>query len=149
MLEPHKESIDKNRPVYVEPEPETPDNDFEVERVVDSRINRWKKLEYQIEWKGFYGPDRTTWERADNIIGSGDEAIEEFYALNPTKPRQGDPYIPIRQRVQTQNGYVPTLQTSRLRLRLRLQYFRPKTNHETITKTIIDTDFSNLDLERF
>ena len=99
MLEPHKESIDKNRPVYVEPEPETPDNDFEVERIVDSRINRWKKLEYQIEWKGFYGPDRTTWERADNIIGSGDEAIEEFYALNPNKPRQGDPYVPIRQRV--------------------------------------------------
>ena len=69
---------------------------WEVEKIIDSRIRsrttgrgrRRKKtqfLEYKIRWRGF-GKSEDTWEPARNVDGA-DEAIEEFYTLNPSAPR--------------------------------------------------------------
>ncbi|ODN76316.1 hypothetical protein L202_06243 [Cryptococcus amylolentus CBS 6039] len=65
--------------------------EYPVERVVDSRRQNRNKLEFKVEWKGYYGADRYSWlpfERAKYLI-----ALEPFFAANPQKP--GGPKEPV------------------------------------------------------
>ena len=72
------------------PEPEVIDGEefYDVDRILDSRIHgRWKKLQYLVRWKG-YDEGHDTWENEENVVGSSDEAINEFYAAHPNAPRK-------------------------------------------------------------
>jgi hypothetical protein len=67
----------------------TPEGDieWEVHRVLDSRLfGRWKKLQYLVSWKG-YGPEENSWEPAENLENAP-EAVAEFHRSHPKAPRQ-------------------------------------------------------------
>jgi hypothetical protein len=59
------------------------EDEFEVEKVLDSRLHRKKKLQYRVAWVG-YPPD-STWYEAENFENSP-ELVREFHALYPNKP---------------------------------------------------------------
>jgi hypothetical protein len=56
--------------------------EYEVERIIDSRIHR-KKLQYRADWVG-YPPDME-WYPAGNFANSP-EVIKQFHAAYPSKP---------------------------------------------------------------
>ena len=64
---------------------------FAVKALVDSRINKRKKiLEYRVEWEGYENTDQQyTWEPADNVMGDQD-AIDDYHAQYPNKPKPSD-----------------------------------------------------------
>lgn len=67
--------------------PRVHEEGFEIERVLDSRINRKGKLEYQIKWKG-YTNAHNSWEPADfDHLDMMDPVFEAFHVEHPTKPR--------------------------------------------------------------
>ncbi|KGY14979.1 hypothetical protein PABG_12091 [Paracoccidioides brasiliensis Pb03] len=63
-------------PVKIEGE-----NEWEVEKVLASRISRGK-LQYRVKWPGF--DDDSTWYPAPNLKGSP-HLVREFHAANPMK----------------------------------------------------------------
>ena len=72
------------------PEPEIIDGEehWEVDKIIDSRIHgRWKKLQFLVRWKG-YGEGQESWEPEENVVGSSDEAIANFYKAHPSAPRK-------------------------------------------------------------
>ncbi|MBW0498439.1 hypothetical protein O181_038154 [Austropuccinia psidii MF-1] len=86
FLEPVKTSTipnwhqDPPPPIIIEEEEE-----WEVSQTLDSKIKRGK-LDYLVEWKGFsQGPERSTWEPAENL-NNCPELIKEFHSLYPEKP---------------------------------------------------------------
>ncbi|CAD6962302.1 unnamed protein product, partial [Tilletia controversa] len=87
LLEPHKPNIIVGRtqppplPVEVDGQAE-----YEVERVVDSKIDRryTNPLRYLVEWSGYTGPDRFTWEPVDQL--SCPDHIADFHLRYPDKP---------------------------------------------------------------
>jgi transposase InsO family protein len=56
--------------------------EYEVERVVDSRVYR-RRLEYRVRWTG-YGEEEDTWEPASELDMPA--ALEDFHRLHPDKP---------------------------------------------------------------
>ncbi len=71
-----------------EPEPtivaqEAAESEYEVERILDSKI-RYRKLYYHVQWAG-YNYLRTTWEPASNLENA-QQLVDEFHAANPGKP---------------------------------------------------------------
>ena len=40
-----------------------------------------------VRWKG-YDEGHDSWEHKDNVVGSADEAIAEFYKAHPNAPRK-------------------------------------------------------------
>jgi len=65
----------------------TPDGDieWEVHKVMDSRLfGRWKKLQYLVAWEG-YGPEEYSWEPAANLENAP-EAVAQFHSLHPEAP---------------------------------------------------------------
>jgi hypothetical protein len=69
-------------PVVVEGEEE-----FEVERILDSRLSgKGKKLQYRAAWVG-YPPD-PTWYNASDFDHSP-ELVQEFHTVYPNKPGGG------------------------------------------------------------
>ena len=72
------------------PEPEIIDGEeeFEVERILDSRIHgRWKKLQFLVRWKG-YNEGNDTWEPEENVVGRSDDAVRNFYLAHPSAPQK-------------------------------------------------------------
>ncbi len=55
---------------------EGPAEEFEVERVLASRLGRGRRLEYLVRWKG-YGAHDDTWEPADNLANAS-AAVQAF-----------------------------------------------------------------------
>ena len=45
---------------------------FEVEKILEKRVIKGKKVEYLIKWKNYDGPDDNTWEPADMLEEAGD-----------------------------------------------------------------------------
>ena len=45
---------------------------FEVEKILEKRVIKGKKVEYLVKWKNYDGPDDNTWEPADMLEGAGD-----------------------------------------------------------------------------
>jgi hypothetical protein len=71
-------------PVLVDGAPE-----FEVEEIVDSKIDRRRKdgLMYRVRWKGYDdNAESLTWEIAANLSNAPD-LIADFHARYPDKPR--------------------------------------------------------------
>jgi len=61
--------------------------EYEVEGILDSRIQR-SKLQYLVEWKG-YGPEERTWEPVENLENAK-EAIAAFHRRHPNRPAATD-----------------------------------------------------------
>jgi hypothetical protein len=68
------------------PEPVEVDGkeEYEVEKVLDSRMHR-KKLQYLVSWKGYPGQD--SWEPEANLANSKD-FVAEFHKRHPDAPQR-------------------------------------------------------------
>ena len=51
---------------------EVEEESFEVEKILEKRVIKGKKVEYLIKWKNYDGPDDNTWEPADMLEEAGD-----------------------------------------------------------------------------
>ena len=61
--------------------------EWEVSRILDSRLRKGK-LQYLVEWTGFQSDeDRTSWEPANHLRNSPD-LVQDFHSNYPRKPRQ-------------------------------------------------------------
>ena len=86
------------------------EEEFEVERVLDSRLYRKQRLQYKVSWVGC--PPDPAWYDAANFENSSD-LIREFHTAYPGKPGPQD---------ATQEGYeVEKILDSR-QYRRKLQY---------------------------
>jgi len=65
--------------------PRTYEEEFEIERIVNSRINRKGVLEYLVKWRGFAAKDNT-WEPASNL-DLNDPVFETFHVQHPDAAR--------------------------------------------------------------
>lgn len=87
LLEPHKPNTLPGR-VQEPPPPIEIDDDleYEVERIVDSKFDlRYAcKLRYLVEWSGYTGQDRYTWEGADQL--NCPRHVQDFHERHPDKP---------------------------------------------------------------
>ena len=63
------------------------EEEYEVERVLDSRI-RYGKLQYYVDWKG-YGPHDRTWEPTESLENAA-ERVAEFHRDYPLRPSPND-----------------------------------------------------------
>jgi hypothetical protein len=65
------------------------DTEYEIERILDSKIDRRRKpcnLLYLVKWTGYEGTeDETSWVLATEV-GNAPEVIAEFHLQNPGKP---------------------------------------------------------------
>jgi Chromo (CHRromatin Organisation MOdifier) domain len=81
LLEPaHPDTPEGPTP---EVDPETQEEEHEVEKVLDVRINR-RKLQWLVKWTG-YGNEHNTWEPKENLTNCR-MALVSFYRKNQTKP---------------------------------------------------------------
>ncbi len=87
-LEPYRQSTMEGRhqppPPIEEIEGEV---NFVVESIGRSRENkRRKRVEYLVFWEG-YLPEEATWEPAGNLLGTAEQALQEFHRRYPKQPR--------------------------------------------------------------
>ena len=59
--------------------------DYEVEQIIDSRLQRGK-LQYLVKWKN-YPIEESTWEPEDNLK-KAKATIAKFHKENPSAPRR-------------------------------------------------------------
>jgi hypothetical protein len=60
------------------------EEEFEVEAIVDSRKFR-RKLQYRVQWKGYHGDDKYSWESPDDVTHCP-ELVIAFHERYPQKP---------------------------------------------------------------
>lgn len=72
------------------PPPEVRDDveEYHVEEVVDSRVQRGK-LQYRVHWAGYPLKKDYTWEPAEHLENAA-ESVAEFHVKNPSAPRPID-----------------------------------------------------------
>ena len=89
QLEPFWEAAETYRKAPDSTE-EIPDDgqDFELERILDSRQRKGKGIEYKVQWRGYTGPDAVEWIREEDI--EAEELIEDFHILNPGAPKRAE-----------------------------------------------------------
>ena len=84
VLEPYRQSTIEGRhqtpPPPVEIAGET---NYVVESIGKSRENkRRKRVEYLVFWEG-YPPEEATWEPGESLVGTAEEALQEFHKRYP------------------------------------------------------------------
>ena len=58
-----------------------------VESLGKSRENkRQKRVEDLVFWEG-YPPEKATWEPGESLVGTAEEAFQEFYRRYPKQPQ--------------------------------------------------------------
>src|SRR6266404_2159993 len=87
-LEPYRQSNLEGRkqppPPVVEIEGE---ENYVVDSIGKSRLNkRRKRVEYLVFWEG-YPPEEATWEPAEHLQETADEAVQRFHERYPKQPR--------------------------------------------------------------
>ena len=87
-LEPYRQSTIEGRhqlpPMPVEIEGEM---NYVVELIGKSRKNkRQKYVEYLMFWER-YLPEEATWEPGESLVGTAEEALQEFHERYPKQPR--------------------------------------------------------------
>ena len=88
LLEPHHENPFPGRTQPPPPPIELEDDvEWEVEEILDSRIQRGK-LQYLVHWLG-YGPHERTWEPPDHL-SNATGAVAEFHQRYPNRPAPKD-----------------------------------------------------------
>jgi len=89
LLTPYKVNTLPGRHQAPAPLPDIIDgnNEWEVEKILDSRIH-YRKLQYYVDWKGYTPADRT-WEPAEHVANSP-ECVEEYHRLFPQRPSPKD-----------------------------------------------------------
>ena len=53
------------------------DEEYEVEKILDKRVNKAGFTEYLVKWRSFDDPEENTWEPVDNL-GDAEKAIKVF-----------------------------------------------------------------------
>ena len=53
------------------------DEEYEVERILDKRMNKSGFTEYLVKWKNYEDPEENTWEPFDNL-GDAEKAIKLY-----------------------------------------------------------------------
>lgn len=80
--------INRTQPPPPEPEVVEGEEFYEVDKVLDSRVfGRWKKLQFLVRWKG-YDEGHDSWENEDNLVGTSDDEVADFYRTHPSAPRK-------------------------------------------------------------
>jgi hypothetical protein len=88
LFEPYKEStILGPLPAPSPPIEIIGEEEFEVSKIIDFRINR-RRLEYLVHWQG-YEISEQTWEPAANLANAP-KMINKFHRQYPTKPSAKD-----------------------------------------------------------
>jgi hypothetical protein len=88
LLEPYRESTILGRlPAPPPPIKINGEEEFEVSKIIDSRINR-RRLEYLVHWQGYEVSERT-WEPTANLANAP-KMIKKFHRQYPTKPSAKD-----------------------------------------------------------
>jgi hypothetical protein len=85
-LEPYHE--DPSHPNHTQPPPDILEGEpeWEVEKILDSRLSGHNKLYFQVKWKG-WSDSEISWEPEENLENSP-ELIKEFYQVKPGAPRR-------------------------------------------------------------
>jgi hypothetical protein len=84
LLEPYIEStIPRRMPAPPPPIEINREEEFEVSKIIDSRINR-RRLEYLVHWQGYEVSERT-WEPTANLANAP-KMIKKNHRQYPTKP---------------------------------------------------------------
>merc|ERR1711874_964537 len=53
------------------------DEEYEVEKILDKRVNKSGFTEYLVKWRSYEDPEENTWEPVDNL-GDAEKAIKVF-----------------------------------------------------------------------
>ena len=90
LLQPTSSSEIPNRAIDPPPPIELDNSDeWEVQRILDSRINRHRKgsgLLYLVKWKGFDNtPDAMSWEPPEHLTNAPN-VVQAFHKAYPDKP---------------------------------------------------------------
>ena len=90
LLQPTSSSDIPNRTIDPLPPIELDNSDeWEVHRILDSRVNHCRKgsgLLYLVEWKGFDNtPDAMSWEPPKHLANAPD-IVQAFHQAYPDKP---------------------------------------------------------------
>ena len=86
-LEPYRQStIDGRHQPPPPPFKIEGDMNYVLESIGKSRDNkRWKHVEYLVFWEG-YPPEEATWEPRESLVGTAEEALQEFHRRYPKQP---------------------------------------------------------------
>ena len=87
-LEPYRQSTIEG---HHQPPPQKVEikgeKNYVVESIGKSRENkRRKRVEYLVFWEG-YPPEEATWEPGESLVGTADEALQEFHRRYPRQAR--------------------------------------------------------------
>ena len=89
LLDPYRVNKieEREQPTPLPPEIVNGELKYEMEVVLDSRVQR-NKLQYFARWKG-YGPEERTWEPVENLENAK-EAVAAFHLRHPKRPSRTD-----------------------------------------------------------
>jgi hypothetical protein len=88
LLEPVTENTIPNRQIEPPPPIEVESElEYEVSQILDSKIDKRKKekLWYLVEWEGYEGAEKQTWQPASDLENC-QEYVDEFHGKFPSKP---------------------------------------------------------------
>jgi hypothetical protein len=82
LLEP----AHRNTKIQDDIEVETEESEYEVERILDSRLSQQGTLEYLIKWEG-YEHSENTWEPREHLSHC-QQTLRQYHRQNPDLPKQ-------------------------------------------------------------
>ena len=85
LIRPYQDASTLRPPIPEPPPPEILDDEleYEVEKILDSRISR-RKLQYLVKWKG-YNDSHNQWIPWYNL--QADDLIDEYHRTHPEAER--------------------------------------------------------------